>query len=234
MERQQKYDDLLCMRPTERSGLPIVTLHPAFRNYRQRLRSKTLVPPDSVALQVAGALCEVMGGYFQDKKARGEKFDQCVEPLLPSWRNTVVTSKSEQTQAEPDRTLDSHGGHRRLFWLSIREDKVELGEAGDAYMQNSRDYHLYVKSLQEDPNFESVNFLKHGAPMFLLALIGRCTGNLLTLTSLMVYRPYTLCFRCLLRWLRLRSGTTRPHTLDAQGLLWRSRGFAGRDVAGFE
>ncbi|KAF8150245.1 hypothetical protein B0H34DRAFT_679126 [Crassisporium funariophilum] len=172
MERQQKYDDLLCMRPTERSGLPIVTLHPAFRNYRQRLRSKTLVPPDSVALQVAGALCEVMGGYFQHEKARGEKFDQCVEPLLPSWRRTVVTSKSEQTRAEPDRTLDSHGGHRRLFWLSVREDNVELGEAGDAYMQNSRNYHLYVKSLQEDPHSESVNFLKHGAPMFLLALIG--------------------------------------------------------------
>ena len=55
----------------------------------------------------------------------------------------------------------------------LRLDKEEMGLYGDAYMQIARDYHMYVKRLEErkaEPQVQAA--LAQGAPMFLLCVQG--------------------------------------------------------------
>jgi hypothetical protein len=57
-------------------------------------------------------------------------------------------------------------------YVSMREFKGEVGGSGDLYMQIVRGYELAVKVLRENPDPAAQNFLKHGAPMFLLCVYG--------------------------------------------------------------
>jgi len=59
--------------------------------------------------------------------------------------------------------------------IALREDKLELGHEGsDAYMQISRCYDLLIRVLTalSAKNSNASNFLTHGAPCFLICLIG--------------------------------------------------------------
>jgi len=55
----------------------------------------------------------------------------------------------------------------------LRLDKQEMGSDGDAYMQIARDYHMYVKRLEDrkdEPQVQAA--LAQGVPMFLLYIQG--------------------------------------------------------------
>ena len=77
--------------------------------------------------------------------------------------------------------------------ILLREDKLEFGLGGpDAYMQLARCYDLVVgvltNSIEIDSNAN--NYLTHGAPCFLICLMGiQCC--LLVLTSVDVILPRT-------------------------------------------
>jgi len=52
-------------------------------------------------------------------------------------------------------------------------DKDEAGIGGDPYMQIARAYHMYVKDLKDEKKDEVLNALAHGAPTFLISVLGK-------------------------------------------------------------
>lgn len=155
-----------------RTGIPITTLHNVFRDYSRRL-SEPLGDNSREALRAATFLCAEMCESFDGEEQRSIQFNKCTENLFSGWkRHTTVNPANESTYAQIDYTLQHHRQKISLYPLLIREDKIEHGEAGDAYIQTARDYQLFIHSLQEDPSTEGKNLLKIGAPMFLLSVIG--------------------------------------------------------------
>lgn len=81
--------NLLCGRPPEKRGLPLSTLHDAFREFI--LQANSLLPlgcPLAIrALQAAAGLCHCMGESFTNDSERSSQFDKCVQGLFPSWRS---------------------------------------------------------------------------------------------------------------------------------------------------
>jgi len=76
--------------------------------------------------------------------------------------------------------------------IALREDKLDLGHGGsDAYMQISRCYDFLVGVLTSRSNNypNASNFLAHGAPCFLICLIGtQCCSLILAFIDLILPR----------------------------------------------
>jgi hypothetical protein len=100
--------------------------------------------------------------------ARVLKFDDCVRGALDQFEKSVpLKAKTELHSGIVDGALSV-----LKVYVSMREFKGEVGGGGDPYMQIVRGYDLAVKVLQENPGLSAQNFLKHGAPMFLLCVYG--------------------------------------------------------------
>ncbi|OBZ78364.1 hypothetical protein A0H81_02639 [Grifola frondosa] len=143
-------DAILCLRPVEKRGLPLSTLHDVFRKFRLRLN--TPLPEGSAAgpaLRAATVLCREMGDPFENELERSEKFDD--------------------------------GMTGEFLWLdedipgTIREVKWEAGlGGGDIYLQIARRFDIAINNLRDraKDNAKVAAFLLHGAPMFLMCLLG--------------------------------------------------------------
>ena len=161
---------ILCLRPPNARGLPLTTLHDVFLRFQHEI-SSTLPTTETVAVQIAASeLCSRMGEPFEDEASRGRAFDECVSGVL------------EKGEADCELKLYPSGHHGKIdrcireanIPIALHEDKLEFGHGGsDAYMQISRCYDLIgVLTTLSAKNSNARNFLTHGAPCFLICLIG--------------------------------------------------------------
>ncbi|PCH36995.1 hypothetical protein WOLCODRAFT_168126 [Wolfiporia cocos MD-104 SS10] len=177
---------ILCHRPVGKSGVPMCALHDVFRNFLVRLRTDTdfsrlrasTTDDEIVARSIYAAtmLCNEMGNAFKNEKDRTAKFNLCIRELLPGVEG--------EYQFDPERDLSSCRVDAAWFAralnasedklpVCLREDKREPGETGDdVYMQVARSYTLAAKTLFDDPSSMKERYVKRGAPMFLLCLLG--------------------------------------------------------------
>ncbi|KAF4571739.1 hypothetical protein EYR40_008263 [Pleurotus pulmonarius] len=151
---------LLCARPTIQRGLPLSTLHDVFREFI--IRADSPLPHCSVAthaIRAAHSLCGSMGDAFADKSARSQAFDRCTQELFGHWQSQRhLVPRSEACSAHVDRTLESPA---RLIFV-LREDKTDIGQGGEVYMQVARDYDMYRQ------DSDAIG----GAPAFLVCVQG--------------------------------------------------------------
>lgn len=96
--------------------------------------------------------------------------------------------------------------------IALREDKWEAGHGeADVYMQIARDYDLLVQVLLESTEAAAINFLSHGAPCFLICVLGtHC--RLLIFAFIILFLPRTYVIR--LWWILRRPQTHRRATLQ--------------------
>ncbi|KAG8967424.1 hypothetical protein FRC03_009944 [Tulasnella sp. 419] len=167
-EWQKNENAILCLRPKEKHGLPLWILADVFRQFR--LMANAPLPQDTVAanvaLQVAYNLCDTMGEAFLTDKERSVRFQDCIGSFFSpgQWSQHCISTKSEMYDASVDDCLLMEG-----IICIFREDKVELGEGHDAYLQIARDYQIYIARLRDNNDYV---LLHRGAPTFLLCLIG--------------------------------------------------------------
>jgi len=188
---------VLCLRPPEARGLPLCTLHDAFRRFLLAVQGPLPQASDTTtaAVRSAAMLCASMGESFtmgdedsdnevqqssdQSLKENGRslEFDDCTRGILNGFISQYSLSSSSD--------IDIHGGVvagallEKDTFIALREIKAEPGAAGDAYMQVARGYDLAVQVLQDKKDAVSEAFLKQGAPMFLLCVVGAFDPELL-------------------------------------------------------
>jgi len=171
-DEQAKHSDILCLRPPERTGVPLSTLHDAFHRFRCVVKIPFQQSPQTIAAaRAADRLVRLMGSSFEDEMDRTKVFNQCIEPVFASkqWQLQVsVDREAERCSGSIDAF---HAGNSTVATI-LRQDKMELGHDGDPYMQVSRGYHMYVKTLEDRKDYEARAALARGAPMFLLCVHG--------------------------------------------------------------
>ena len=189
----QKDAPILCLRPPDARGLPLTTLHDVFLCFQYET-SRPLPTTETVAVQIAASeLCSRMGEAFEDEASRGEAFDECVSDVL---------EKGEAERQLKPTPFSHYGKIDRCIQeadvpIALREDKLEFGHGGsDAYMQIARCYDLLIGVLTsysaKDSN--ASNFLTHGAPCFLICLIGtQCRSLILASVDLIFPRADVDC-----------------------------------------
>ncbi|KAL0955366.1 hypothetical protein HGRIS_001614 [Hohenbuehelia grisea] len=157
---QAQTPHLLCARPTTRRGLPLSTLHDVFREFI--IRADSPLPQCSIstaARRAADSLCGSMGDAFADESARSQEFDRCTSQLFGIWQSQHhLAPRSEACSGYVDRTLESTA--RTI--ITFREDKKDIGDGGEVYMQVARDYDMYRQGC------DTIG----GAPAFLICVLG--------------------------------------------------------------
>ena len=190
----QEATPILCLRPPNARGLPLTTLHDVFRCFQHETSRPVPTTDETVAVQIAAwNLCSKMGEAFEDEAERGEAFDVCVNGVLEKGK---VEHKLQPHPASHWGTIDRCILEANIP-IALREDKVEFAEGGsDAYMQIARCYDLVVRVLTNnsgiDPNAD--HFLSHGAPCFLICLIGtQCRSLILASADSILPRAHVVC-----------------------------------------
>ena len=167
----QKDAPILCLRPPNARGLPLTTLHHVFLRF-QHETSSTLPTTETVAVQIAASeLCSRMGEPFEDEASRSKAFDECVSGVLEKGE---VGCQLKPYPSGHHGKIDQCIREANIP-IALHEDKLEYGHGGsDAYMKIACCYNLLVGVLTscsaKDSN--ASNFLTHGAPCFLICLIG--------------------------------------------------------------
>jgi len=163
---------ILCLRPSDARGLPLTTLHHVFRRFQFEISRSLAMMTETVAVQIAASvLCSRMGEAFEDERSRGKAFDECVSGVLEKGEaDCELKPYPSGHYGKIDRCIQEAN-----IPIALREDKLEFGHGGsDAYMKIARCYSLLVGVLTscsaKDSNVS--NFLTHGAPCFLICLIG--------------------------------------------------------------
>jgi len=185
---------ILCLRPSDARGLPLTTLHHVFRRFQYEISRPLAVTTETVAVQIAASvLCSRMGEAFDDERSRGKAFDECVSGVLEKgeadWELKPYPSGH---YGKIDRCI-----REANVPIALREDKLELGHGGsDAYMKIACCYNLLVGVLTscsaKDSN--ASNFLTHGAPCFLICLIGiQCRSLILASVDLILPKGHVGC-----------------------------------------
>ena len=164
------------MRPVERIGVPLSTLHDAFYHFQRETKMEFQESPETIPAAIAASwLCQKMGDTYEDGNDinRTVAFNRCVHTLFPSrrWKMDILAnSTSEKWSGTIDAVFSQDTFSAPVI---LRQDKREMGRDGDSYMEITRLYHMYVKTLQEkkdEPHVQAA--LAHGAPMFLLCIQG--------------------------------------------------------------
>jgi hypothetical protein len=101
-----------------------------------------------------------MGDAFNDEKARGMAFDKAMQNFLPVVDGTWHF-EGKEVNGEASRVYRANGR-----CVIIRQDKVEMGSAGDAYTQVARAYDLACERME-------INGITPDAPVFLLCVMGK-------------------------------------------------------------
>jgi len=159
---QQKSTAILNLRPSDKQGLPLTIFHLIFARFHATVQT---LPLTAIALRTAYSLCTEMANSFENKKARQNAFQTCIELFFRGYKfEHEVTVES---------TLERHDSRVDLL-ISLNEHPVLGGEnknefvSGDAYMQISRAYQTWINHLKDKNSV----MLSHGAPMILTCLMG--------------------------------------------------------------
>ncbi|KAJ8522090.1 hypothetical protein ONZ45_g1304 [Pleurotus djamor] len=178
---QDAWGDILCLRPTKRQGLPLCTLHDAFRLYSQD-RDQPL-PNNELAFcarRAAEKLCYHMGNAYDTPEDHSQAFNKSVAPLFPltAWRSTVLNPKAERLLDECRVGFSVKTFRKRSTKIErvLREDTREIGDSGDPFVHAARDFHLWVQTIQEQDSAEARALLSQGAPVFIMNVTGPLLG----------------------------------------------------------
>ncbi|PVG02992.1 hypothetical protein CPB86DRAFT_696255 [Serendipita vermifera] len=150
-----------CMRPPERTGLPIALLHSVFANFihviNQPMPSKIEFTD---AYKTAWQLCQTMPHHFKDEKQRKTSFEETISLFL--YNEFPEFTQKRLGQAEPDGLMLAPDGSV----VCIMEIKHEPGSAGDVYMQSSCSYDAIARQNSKDEKG------KLGHPALILCIDG--------------------------------------------------------------
>jgi len=127
---------------------------------------------DTVAAKVAAKdLCYTMGDSFETEEERGIAFDHCVSGVLEKGKAGYwLSSDSVIHGGKADRCIQE-----AKIPIALRQHELEFGSGGaDAYIQIARTYHLLTIVLTDraKTDINARSFLAHGAPCFLICLVG--------------------------------------------------------------
>ena len=169
---QQKSSAILCLRPPERQALPLSVLHDVFRAFHLDLNQEAFNAPTSMgdaaaATLAAASLCQSMGLPLENESTRAEKFQNCIRSVFnESWQSgcSFPPSSPQQGGFGMTSSLVRSGVH-----CIFCQCQAEFGNTGDAYMQVSRGYQLYVSTLSNTDK----ELLHQGAPAFLVCVVGK-------------------------------------------------------------
>jgi len=151
----------------------------------------------SAAHIAASRLCHDMGDSFKNERKRSKVFDSCVVGLFEKWdKEHVLQPEKSRCFGKADRVILEDN-----VVIAIRESKWEVGHEGsDVYMQISRDYDLLVRVLVESTETAAINFLSHGAPCFLICVLGTyCCILIIALIFLSLPRTHVIRMWWILR-----------------------------------
>ncbi|KAK2463755.1 hypothetical protein APHAL10511_004248 [Amanita phalloides] len=175
-EEQRKEGRIYCLRPSDARSLPLCILHHVSRQYLLDIKQPLPLASDTAvtAQRIAAQLCERMGMSVTKKSTtarderenrRTKEFDACISDFLGKIEPMYnLNSRGEAHGGIADGALLTNG-----IIIALRQMKAEPGASGDAYMQVARCYDLAVKLLQQN---RADAFLRQGAPMFLLCVVG--------------------------------------------------------------
>ena len=182
-DAQAKKSDILCLRPPERTGLPLSTLHDAFRQFERDATIPFHLSADSEttsAARAASLLVHEMGNAFDDEmvddeEVRSEAIERCLKPVFPYFWSKEIHCQAASQLIPNSHTIDIATSYRSTSGsvTILRVDKDEPGSDGDPYMQISRGYHMFVEMLKDRGSDEDLNTLAHGAPTFLICFLGK-------------------------------------------------------------
>jgi hypothetical protein len=147
-------------RPFRNRGLSLCTLHGVFREFTlEAARSE----PDQKSSVLAIMMCQHMAENFDSELARTTKFNECTREFFGDWTTPKFGC------AQLDAALVHKGVH-----ILLRVDKLESGSTNScAYLQNGRSFQEYIKDLVSSRSEEAQSFLSHGAPTFLVCVVGK-------------------------------------------------------------
>jgi hypothetical protein len=104
--------------------------------------------------------------FLEDR--RTAEFDRCADSFLGKFDGEHEQwTSTERTSGWADGTL-----HEQGIPIAIREIKTEPGSSGDTWFQLARMYDITAKALARTSDQKAQNFLRQGAPMFLLSVVG--------------------------------------------------------------
>jgi len=158
---QQGPNANLCLRPPDKRGLPLITLHEAFLFFVNE--SKKPFPAREVAaLQAAYHLCTAMAEPYESDSERCFVFNQVLSPFIyqDEWE-TKIRFGSEPGEC------GRIGGALSNYAL-LREYKGELDTGGDPYMKIACGFQAFVAWNQSQHSDHG----KPGVAKFLLTLTG--------------------------------------------------------------
>ncbi len=148
-----------CLRPVERSGLPLNLLHPLFAKFLTLIEGA----PDStdsnfiLAQQVAARLCQEMPEAFDSEEARLKTFRRIV---LPLFKDVGVFGRIQIGSGATDLGIRTSYGV-----ILLGEGKNEPGGgAGDPYMQVAASYDAWAR-IDDNP--------QTGSPCFVICVDGK-------------------------------------------------------------
>jgi len=127
------------------------------------------MPAEVLAAHIAASyLCHNMGDSFKNKHKYSVAFDSCVVGLFEKWdKEHVLQPEKSHCFGKADRVILEDN-----IVITICEGKWEARHGGsNVYMQIAWDYDL-VRVLIESTETAAINFLSHGAPCFLICVLG--------------------------------------------------------------
>ena len=158
---QKTKDGIFCLRPPDKTGLPLIILDDVFRVFCLDIDSE---PPlhTSESAHAASQLCSSMGRQLNEAN-RGKDLEECLKGLLGGgWGKQCNLDKKDSRKQECALEIN---GRVCLLWQA----KSELSSDGDAYMQVSRAYQMLTEALLETDQ----GLLRLGAPTFLVCVVGK-------------------------------------------------------------
>ena len=168
---QNTNSDLLCLRPTNRTGLPLAVLHDVFRKFLIQLNSdmhdrKTV----GLARRAATALCGTMGNHFETKSERSKAFYRCVEPIFSKW----ITERGLGSNCDSSTVRVGSVIKYDNTTLAFREVKPEwANNSSDVYLQVTRSYEMYARKVWEQKATTFEQLCSQGIPAFLICVFGK-------------------------------------------------------------
>jgi hypothetical protein len=145
-----------------------------------------------------------MGDGFTKEAARSKAFDDMMMGFLRGVDSGTNIAGNK-----------SKGDTGRLYCVNgrcviIREDKFEMGQSGDPYIQAPRSYDLACEQMDE-------NGVTPDAPVFLLCVMGEYFCFCLLPILISVSRSKSDDLWRFQRWQRYGGGATLSHPLDVEG-----------------
>jgi hypothetical protein len=152
-----------CLRPTDRIGLPISLLHPAFAKFLSIIDQPIPYDREAAAItNVAHQLCSTMSHEFTGDNTRLTALLDQFEPVFFKHGVPRPVKVTFGTGTPAGSMLMPNGSVK-----TIVEEKPEPGRSGDVYMQSARSFDLVARTRPADEQE------KTGCAAFVISLDGK-------------------------------------------------------------